>query len=348
MPLVSLIVPIYNVEKYLDACLGSIANQTYCEFECICIDDGSPDRSAAIAQGYAERDYRFRVIRQSNQGLAGARNSGIDNATGDYITFVDSDDFIHRDALKIFCKSAFENAADYVSASFKTVDENSYWENFICENPPKDSFPLMITSNPIVDWLEKWPDNNVMACSRLYSRNLFKDIRFDTEMRIHEDTYFCPLIMARSQKAVFTSEPIYYYRQRKGSLIRSNSFRESLNALAKNLELVANLANELNLSQKNRDLLLGNCGVIYFSVVATNLVLNDNLPRDERHALFLEARRVFKTLKAKKHFKHSMVVAKSNRIALLLAYELRAPSVFRAFYRLVWPDRWQRRIALES
>ena len=129
-------------------------------------------------------------------------------------------------------------------------------------------------------------------------------------------------------------------------MIRSDSFRESLTALAHNGELVAKLAAGLGLSAKHRDLLLRNCGMSYFAIAATNLVLNETMPRDEWRTLLSEAREIFRTLKRRGYFKHSMVVGRPNRVALLLAYELGTPSLFRMFYRVAWPDRWRKRIQL--
>jgi len=336
----------YKVEEYLNACLDSITNQTYREFECICIDDGSPDRCAAIVNEYAAHDSRFRLIRQKNKGLAGARNTGIDDAAGDYIMFVDADDFLHSEALGLFHSSARDNDADYVCASFATVEENADWRKWIYQELNSDLASSIVTSNPIIDWLDRCSNYGVSAWTRLYSRRLFENLRFVPEMRIHEDTYFCPLILMRSQKAVFMPKPLYYYRQRRGSLIRSDSFRESLAALAHNVELVAKLAAGLNFSGKHRDLLLRNCGMSYFAIVATNLVLNETMPRDEWRTLLLEAREILRTLKKRGHFKHSMVVGSPNRVALVVAFELRSPLLFRAFYRIAWPDRWRKRIQL--
>jgi glycosyltransferase involved in cell wall biosynthesis len=338
----------YKVEEYLNACLESITKQTYAEFECICIDDESPDRCAAIANEYAARDSRFWLIRQKNQGLAGARNAGIDNAAGDYIMFVDADDFLHSEALDIFYSSARDNDADYVCASFATVEEDADWRNWIYQDLNSDLGCSLVTSNPIIDWLDRCSNYGVSACTRLYSRRLFDNLRFVPEMRIHEDSYFCALILMRSQKAVFMPKPLYYYRQRRGSLIRSDSFRESLTALADNAELVAKLATELDLSAKHRNLLLKNCGMSYWAIAATNLVLNETMPRDEWRTLLSEARRIFRTLKRRGHFKHSMVVGRPNRIALFVAFELRSPLLFRAFYRIAWPDRWRKRIQLAN
>jgi len=340
MPNISVIVPMYKVEKYLEACLNSIAKQTYGDFECICIDDGSPDRCAMIAEEYSARDSRFRLISQENRGLAGARNTGIENAVSDYISFVDADDFLHIKALEIFIKTALDNDADYVSAFFSIVEEDADLRCFIYKALQKDLSYNVVSSNPLIYWLDNCLYHNVTAWPRVYSTKLLNNIRFDNEMRIHEDIYFCPLTLGRSKRAVFLNEPLYYYRQRNGSLTKSDSFCNSLRALAHNMELVAKLSNELGLSEKHKDILLKYCGVNYFAIVATNLVLNQKIPFDEWKTQFFTARGIFKKLKRQGHFKHSMVEGTPNRISLFLAYELRNPLLFRIFYRVLWPSRW--------
>ncbi len=117
MPKVSVIVPIYNVEQYLARCLDSILSQSFADIEVVCVDDGSPDDSISIAEDYARRDSRIRIIRQENKGLGGARNTGIDNATGQYVAFIDSDDYISEDYFGNLCEAAAKYDADIVTAT---------------------------------------------------------------------------------------------------------------------------------------------------------------------------------------------------------------------------------------
>ena len=114
MSKISVIVPVYNVEQYLPQCLDSIINQTYKDLEIICVDDGSPDNSGKILDEYAKKDNRIKVIHQENGGLSEARNTGLDNATGDWISFVDSDDYVALDYYETMIKAVKENGADVV------------------------------------------------------------------------------------------------------------------------------------------------------------------------------------------------------------------------------------------
>ena len=115
MPKISIIIPMYNVEKYLRRCLDSVQNQTFSDFQAICVDDGSPDNSGEIAEEYAARDKRFVVVHKENGGLSDARNAGMPYATGEYIMFLDSDDFIHPQTMEFAYALAQKNGTDIVS-----------------------------------------------------------------------------------------------------------------------------------------------------------------------------------------------------------------------------------------
>ncbi|MBR3628081.1 MAG: glycosyltransferase family 2 protein [Elusimicrobia bacterium] len=119
MPKISVIVPTYNVEKYLSQCLDSILNQTFKDFECICINDGSTDNSLSILQKYASKDNRIKIINQENKGLSGARNAALKIVTGKYITFVDSDDFVSSDYLEKLINLAEKENSDIVYCRHK-------------------------------------------------------------------------------------------------------------------------------------------------------------------------------------------------------------------------------------
>ena len=124
LPLISVIVPVYNVEPFLKKCVDSIVLQTYANLEIILIDDGSPDKCPEICDAYARKDNRIKVVHQENGGLARVRNVGIENATGDYITFIDSDDFVAPNYVDFLYKGIFENNADMSIASFSVCKEN--------------------------------------------------------------------------------------------------------------------------------------------------------------------------------------------------------------------------------
>ena len=344
MPLISVIVPMYNVERFLPDCLESVRRQSLGDFECICVDDGSPDHCKEIVRNYQDKDPRFRLICQENQGLSGARNTGIDAASGEYLFFVDSDDFLHARAFECQYNLARENNADYVCARFRSVDEGSDCNEFMDAPMNTNGVSPLVSSAPLIDWLDGVFDCGVSAWMRLYKRDLFDGVRFMPDMKIHEDTYICPLILARSKKAVLTPEVLYYYRERKGSLMRSESYSKSLTNLARNADLGAKLASNLGLSRERTEALLGHCGMTCFAMVAMDLILNVSLPREERLRLLEETRILFRSLEKKRFFKYSMVIGVPTKIALFVSFALKRPWLFRIFYSMVWPRQWRKRL----
>ena len=145
MPKISVILPIYNVEKYLRRCLDSVLNQTFTDFEAICVNDGSPDKSLHILEEYAAKDSRIKIVTQENQGLSMARNNGLKVAKGDYIYFLDSDDAIHPKLLEIAYTFASKNNADMVCFGFEKSDGIEYApKNINIEN-----LKYKVTDNPL-------------------------------------------------------------------------------------------------------------------------------------------------------------------------------------------------------
>ena len=138
MPLISVIVPVYNVEPYLDRCVRSILAQSYADWELILVDDGSPDRCPEMCDAYATKDKRIKVVHKSNGGLSDARNHGLNVATGDYVLFVDSDDYIHPEMLRTMSLLGAQEDADIVqcsyirgtSESFPTIKEHTKYDTF--------------------------------------------------------------------------------------------------------------------------------------------------------------------------------------------------------------------------
>ena len=127
--LISIIVPIYNVENYLRYCLDSIVSQTYQNFECLLINDGSPDNSADICREYVSKDFRFKYFEKENSGVSAARNLGIEQSVGEYITFIDPDDWVESDYLEVLYRALLEEQADISISTYKqfNVDDNCYY-----------------------------------------------------------------------------------------------------------------------------------------------------------------------------------------------------------------------------
>ncbi len=214
---ISVIVPVYRVEKYLPACIDSILNQTFTDFELILVDDGSPDRCPEICDEVARRDARVRVIHQANAGLSAARNAGIEAAHGAWLSFVDSDDYI----APHFCEKLYQTAqrtnADCVMCSVQNVDESgklidSALMRVADEVKTGQEVLQKIGRDDVTPYLTAW--------NKLYRRKLFNTLRYPAG-RQNEDVFVFAELFCQVQRAVCVAEPLYFYRKRIGSIMNS-------------------------------------------------------------------------------------------------------------------------------
>ena len=213
MSQITIILPVYNVEKYLPQCLDSIISQTFKNFECICVNDGSKDSSLSILQEYAERDERFKIISQENKGLSGARNTGIKNTNTKYITFIDSDDWIAENYLEILHNKIEETNADIVRASYKFYfqEENSYKSAKIREIHK-------INTNSNIERLYKGYAG-AFVWAKIYKTSLIKDNNiWFYEGKNSEDCPFSSLVYLYSKKIIFISDELLFYRKHSSSI----------------------------------------------------------------------------------------------------------------------------------
>lgn len=214
---ISVIVPVYRVEKYLPACIDSILNQTFTDFELILVDDGSPDRCPEICDETAKRDARVRVIHQANAGLSAARNAGIEVAHGAWLSFVDSDDYIAPQFYEKLYQTAQRTDADCVMCSVQNVDESG---------KPIDSALMRVADEVKTgrEVLRKIGRDDVTpyltAWNKLYRRKLFNTLRYPAG-RQNEDVFVFAELFCQVQRAVCVAEPLYFYRKRIGSIMNS-------------------------------------------------------------------------------------------------------------------------------
>lgn len=201
MSRISVIVPIYNVEKYLNRCVDSILNQTFADFECILIDDGSPDNCGKICDEYAEKDKRIRVIHKENGGLSDARNAGIKVAQGEYLSFIDSDDWIHPQMLEILYNGITKNDVLVSVCAYERVETEKPFKNI--KNPEYE----------ILKGMDFFTEDNVtavVAWNKLYHKSLFDSIRYPVG-KIHEDEFTTYKILYKAGNIAFCSEKMYMY-----------------------------------------------------------------------------------------------------------------------------------------
>lgn len=210
--LISIVVPIYNVENYLRMCLDSIQNQTYQNFEVLLINDGSPDNSADICREYVAKDARFRYFEKENGGLSSARNFGIEHSTGAYITFVDSDDWLEYDALDRLYGALKKENADISIGRYNSYDETRYvYMTYV--TAPDDSLEV-IEGKAIMDreGVEEVRNGNwTVAVLKLFKRELLQDLPFPIG-KIAEDTYWTWKVLLRASKVVYLNRCVYWYR----------------------------------------------------------------------------------------------------------------------------------------
>ena len=218
---ISIIVPVYQVEKYIRQCIDSILVQTFTDFELILVDDGSKDNSGKICDEYAEKDKRIRVIHKENGGLSDARNKGLDNAAGKYFMFVDGDDYIAPNMAECLYKKISEAKADIAACNYRYIFEDGK-KDFSTENKAE-----VINANEI--FYNRKNERNygfwTVAWNKLYKREKFKSLRFRFG-KYHEDEFWANDIYQMDIKAVTVSESLYYYRQRVNSIMGNKNIRK--------------------------------------------------------------------------------------------------------------------------
>lgn len=231
--LISIIVPVYNVEVYLCQCIESIIEQTYKNIEIILVDDGSKDTSGQICDDYAQKDKRIKVIHKKNGGLSDSRNAGIAVATGKYIAFVDSDDWIEKSMYEKMLKKCKEFNADICVCGYfreykdKTVSELNFAENVY---KTKDALKELIKGTVLKDH----------AWTKLYKKSLWDHVEYPVG-KVYEDIRTTYKIVQKSNSVCLLPENMYHYRQRKGSIARSGFSDQKLEWLEAVKEMEYNI-----------------------------------------------------------------------------------------------------------
>lgn len=210
-PKISIIVPVYKVEKYLRRCLDSIVAQTFTDWECILIDDGSPDNSGKICDEYTEKDVRFRVIHQENKGVSAARNAGLDVANGEWIGFVDSDDWIDKETYEVAYNRAIKEGADLIQWGM-------IWEK-------KYTHKIIAHSEKIIYHIDVAEDYEPSMCSKLVSAKLIinNNIRYKENKKLSEDRLVSLQCYLAAQKCFSIDRCFYHYRVNQNSVTHNIS-----------------------------------------------------------------------------------------------------------------------------
>lgn len=223
---VSIIVPVYGTEAYLPDCINSLCSQSHSYIEIILVDDQSPDRCPEICDFYAQQDSRIKVIHQKNKGVSGARNTGMNAATGDYIMFVDSDDELYPHAVETLLKDCIAYNADIVSATSKTIDEKgniTFQQEDGISTVFREDAPLLLSL--------KGDRNTDAVWAKLFRKDFIKDISFEEGKNINEDGFFIFQCYIRKPILVQHNIAVYRYNIRQNSCSRQSFSEKYLSML---------------------------------------------------------------------------------------------------------------------
>lgn len=231
MTKVSVIIPVYNVEKYLTRCLQSVCGQTMKDIEIICVNDGSTDRSLQILQEYAQQDGRIKVINQENQGLSVARNVGIDNSVAEYISFIDSDDFIHHNFLEVLYNAIKKTNSDISGCNFQKITKQEGTLSI------KSNIKAEISANPLKTLLHKKNYIHFNVWNKLYRRDIISNIRFPIGIYF-EDWVFNTIVFDKATRFAWIDQPLYGYRISSDSIMRSSFNEKKLHDYVSGIKIV--------------------------------------------------------------------------------------------------------------
>ena len=294
MSQISIIVPIYNVEKYLNRCVDSVLNQTFTDFDLILINDGSPDNSKKICDDYAEKDSRIHVIHKENGGLSDARNAGIDwafdHSDSEWLTFIDSDDWIHPRYLEALYDAVRNTGLSISSCGFGITES---------DDPSVDEAALQPVIRNTFDYFREQYVNAIVAWGKLYRKEDFKTVRYP-KGKVHEDEFTTYKILFKYREIALIDQPLYAYFQNTAGITKSGWN-------PKRLVKIEALEERLEFIKKNKldpfydftvGCLLGNIIEHYLAITQAED------PEHKKHLPFVRAhlRKVLRIAKQKKLF----------------------------------------------
>jgi len=246
MDLISVIVPVYKVEAYLDRCVQSIVDQTYTNLEIILVDDGSSCRCPQMCDEWAKRDRRIRVIHKENGGLSDARNAGMAVARGEYIAFVDSDDWISLRYIEWLYEAIRQSGVKMAACGIRFVCDEAQGDD---SKDERTAFQLFASEQALSS--EGWKKIRAVAWNKLYHRSLLKDERYPVG-KYHEDEFFTYRIVDKAGSAAYVENELYFYFQRPGSIMHTFSMKhlDALEAYMQRLQLFKDKYPSLYLLEK--------------------------------------------------------------------------------------------------
>ena len=223
---VSIIVPVYNVEKYLDRCVESLVGQTYPDLGIILVEDGSPDRCPELCDRWAQRDSRIRVIHKRNEGVGKARNTGMESATGGWLMFVDADDYLPEDAVEVLLKRLLSDGSDMAIGNILLVYEDGRTVGQHCASV-KDQ---LLSGDQFLNAVGAKEVSRPAAWGKLYTRRALDGLAFPS-MVCGEDEWLFPLIILRCETVSLVDHLVYCYLQRPTSAVHTKSDKDMLESM---------------------------------------------------------------------------------------------------------------------
>lgn len=288
MDLISVIVPVYKVEKYLDRCVDSIVNQIYKNLEIILVDDGSPDNCPKMCDAWAKKDSRIKVIHKENGGLSDARNAGMAVATGNYIGFVDSDDWIDLNVFQTLLTALNKSNSDIACCKIMKVREN---ENVSQVGNCSGEYKVYDTEAAMHELIID-KDIQQVVWNKLYKRKVLENIKFE-KGKYNEDEFWTYQVVGNANQIVVIDYPGYYYLQRNSSIMGSTYSLKRLDAIDAKVNrqeyLTKKFPNLENVGKKN---------LLYTCLYHGQLVLKF-IDADKKKAALFQLREVFKQYKFK-------------------------------------------------
>lgn len=323
-PTISIIIPVYKVEPYIESCIKSILNQSFNDFEVILIDDGSPDKSSAIAKKIVKNDSRFIFLKKKNGGQGSARNMGIDYARGKYLAFIDSDDYVEPLFLQSMYEKITYDNVDICTCNVNIIEYNNITKiikNDIDSYYNKNDFLLCLDT--ITSFM----------CDKLFKKNVFDNNRFDENIRTYEDSHLVFRLL-HNHTITGVQESLYNYIQREGST--TNSYNPTY--LTDKLSVMNNYLSfaEKYYSEKNIEHYLLYCYLkFYVYIVAVGLARYSN-------SYNIDLNRFKKNIDKSKYTKKNIkkIFKNEPKIKVALAIFLKSPLLFKILVK--FSDQWKK------
>lgn len=317
-PLISVIVPVYNVQNYLPQCIESILKQTYKNLQIILVDDGSTDNSNNICKEFASLDDRILFIEQTNQGVSQARNTGIEHSIGHYIAFVDSDDYIEKNYFETLVNLANKYHSKFITCSMIGIKND---KKEILDDLTNDSHIIKTTSIKDVDFeFFKWYSINGPMC-KLIERKLIVDnnLKFDTNLCVGEDLVFYIKLLSIINSYISFANPLYNYRIREDSAMRTMDFKH-LYSQIKAWSITCNLLNDnLEISKRACEKLLYYTYILLKSCFQQGYSLNNSQLKELKNIIFTKR-------------KYNYILGKGFNFKLTYIILMVSPSVFFKYF----------------